>query len=120
VSKLETLIELFPGLDPAPRGTALAGGAEFERCTPSWDARGAVAADFGEAHVETVDGIPSLFIGRRTRNLLDPQFAPFADVPRAWRATEGVSLEGAGLSFGEGSLRVEATRGPACLPLCRP
>jgi hypothetical protein len=115
--KFETLIELTPGRYPLASGPALAGDVEFERRTPSWDARGAVAADAGRMHVETADGIPCLFIGRRTRNLLEPAFSPFAEVPPDWRRAGAVSLEAAGLSFGKGSVRVDAAHGPVSLAL---
>ena len=115
--ELETLIDLAAGRQPLVRGPALGGAEQFERDSPSWLSRGARAAAGGEMHVEAVDGAAAIFLGRGTRNLLDGAFAPFRDVPGDWRGVAGVSLESAGLSFGRGSVRVDAAGGAVSLPL---
>jgi hypothetical protein len=115
--ELETLIDLAAGRWPLVGGRALGAAEQFARGSPSWLSRGPMAAAAGEMHVEAVDGIAAVFLGRGTRNLLDPEFAPFLDVPGPWRRVTGVSLEAAGLAFGKGSVRVDASGGAVPLPL---
>ncbi|MGD0091562.1 MAG: hypothetical protein ABSE73_16720 [Planctomycetota bacterium] len=113
----KTLIELVVGQWPPVRGKALGSGIEFQRASPSWHACGIPVAGANVMHLEAVDGIPAIHIGRRTRNLLNPEYAPFANVPALWRAMPQVSLEGAGLSFDQGGVRIEAKSSAVCLPL---
>lgn len=75
------LLTLNPGGDTWAQGSILAGAPRCERTTAAWDRNGDAVADADQPHREIIDGVPCLFIGRRTRNLLPPEFASFASMP---------------------------------------
>jgi len=113
---LHCLLDLQPGAPDAVAGEILAGAASLTRNSLSWGDDGRQIAPADVLHTEQIDGVPAIFLGRRTRNLLDRAFAPFVDVPPDWQ--QGVViLEHAGLSFGSGSLRLDASAQPVTLTL---
>ncbi|MEK7269933.1 MAG: sialidase family protein, partial [Planctomycetota bacterium] len=57
------------------------------------------------------DAGPAVYLGRRTRNLLDAAFAPFVGVPDEWQGLIGVNFPGGG------RLAVDASAGPVSLSL---
>ena len=117
LAHLRRLIELQPGAPEIVSGTILDGQIELSRDSKSWGDDGREVAAAQSVHREVIDGVPALFLGRRTHNLLDRAFAPFDAVPECWQHAGSPRLEEAGLSFGRGSLRIDATNAPVTLSL---
>lgn len=88
----------------------------FSRKSKSWGAdRGGLASE-GIPHVEYLDGIPAIFIGRKSRNYLPAEYASFASVPCGWNEA-GVRLEKTDMNFGAASLGVPSGKSELSLKL---
>ena len=106
-----TLLSIEPGASPWAAGPALADAPRCERTSPSWGRTGDQVAGADTPHRETVDGVPCLFAGRRTRNLLPAAFASFAELPDRWAHIEGLALAATDQHFGlGGSLLLTGSR----------
>ncbi|OGV50098.1 MAG: hypothetical protein A2X49_08800 [Lentisphaerae bacterium GWF2_52_8] len=106
---LERMIDLKVSQDLLGGKDPLVVKTDFSRRSNSWAVDGRNIAGENVPHLEEIDGVPSLFIGRKSKNYLPGGFAAFDAMPSEWNRFD-LRLEDAGMAFGKASLRACAQK----------